>query len=158
YAVVLGIMFNLLVEVSGSLWSSVIAHASINTCNIILLLLANRLYSMMGTDISQLAQESVNKDMLLSMMGYMVGSAVISLLLAAGVLIAIANNEGRKDKLKGMFIRRAGSETPALEPKEAVSFAETEEKIHLLTPSAWIAIGISLFVIFFLDLIIGKFT
>lgn len=164
YALVLGVIFCMLVEATGSIWGSVIAHAVINTWNVILMLAMDKAYTGMGMDIFEMSQEMVTADLKLQAMGVLLVISVIATALAVGVYIAICRSEGRLENVIAMFCRpdrgRGPEETfedSAESQNEAYNISEdgTETKDEtpgkLITASGYIAIAVCLFVIFFLD-------
>ena len=153
YALVLGVIFCMLVEATGSIWGSIISHAVINTWNIVLMIVMDKVYSTMDMDIFELAQDIVTTDTKLAMMGVLIVISVVTTALAAGVFIAIARSEERWGEVTGMFCRPAvneGSGGTDDEPRQ-------DTKVRLVTLSGYISIGICLFVIFLLDRVLAMF-
>ena len=138
YALVLGVIFCLLVEATGSIWASMIAHAVINSWNILLMLSFDKLYARMGIDLYELSQGVVTTDMKLETMGVLLVLSVFCTALAIGAFIAICRNEGRLDHVVSMFCKSEEG-------------SEEGPKGKLLTLSGYIAIALCLFVIFFLS-------
>ena len=147
YALVLGFVMSLLVEATGSIWASVIAHVTVNTWNAAMMLMLDKMYSAMGIDVFEEAAGAVTTDVKLSMMGGLIVVSVVTTLLAAGVFIGLSSHEGRLDHVKTIF--RTGS--PAGEGREG-------EKNRVMTLSGYLAAGLCIFVIFFLDKVIGYFS
>ena len=145
YAMVLGIVLALLVEASGSIYASIIVHAVVNTWNILLLLAADRLYSSMGIDVFEEANNMVTMDYKFMAMGVVLVVSVVTVLLATGVFISICNHEGRLAHVMSIFRphKKDGDE------------AEDEEKGHVVTLSGYIAMALCFFVIFFLDIVLS---
>ncbi|MCR5508443.1 MAG: CPBP family intramembrane metalloprotease [Lachnospiraceae bacterium] len=134
YAIVMGVIFCLLVEATGSIWASVISHAVINGFNIVSLMVIEKVYSEMGEDISSLASQASDMDEKFSMMGALIGVSAIALLFAVGAYIGIYELEGRRKNVAALF------------------FAPDREEgdRRLVTPAGAVAIVICIFVIFFL--------
>ena len=188
YALILGVIFCMLVEATGSIFASIISHAVINTWNIVLMIVMDKAYSDMGIDIFDMAQDVVTTDDKLAVMGVLIVISVITTALAAGVYIAISRNEGRFDEVTGMFFRPAvpaGSVTSeADQGQDAVTDGQTEyyvadenaakedvaeervqdkvrcdtPKNRLITLTGYMGIFICLFVIFLLDRVMAWFS
>lgn len=101
YAIALGIMFALLVEATGSLWSSAIAHMLFNSEQVCVMYLANRF---MPTAYS--SEEALTRDMLIAAIGPYLIAAVVSTALAVCVLVWLAKNENRENELRSIWARR----------------------------------------------------
>lgn len=101
YAIAIGIMFALLVEATGSLWSSVFAHMFFNSQQVCLMYLMNHFmpdaYSQNNMD------NAMSNDTLLAMIGPYLVAAVVSTSLAVCVLVWLAKNEGRDSALKDIW-------------------------------------------------------
>lgn len=104
YAFALGIMFALLVEATGSLWSSVIAHMLFNMPSVCMIYLSGFL----GSDIysAESSGEILTQEALLMAIGPFLIAAVISTSLAFCVLVWLAKNENREEKLRSIWICR----------------------------------------------------
>ena len=115
YALVLGVVFCMLVEGTGSIWASITAHTVVNTWNVILLLVMEKVYSKMGKDMFELINEDVTTDQKLAMIGFLLVASLISSALAFGVFIAICRHEGRWEEFVSIFYRNksgnAGEDT-----------------------------------------------
>ena len=145
YALILGFVMALLVEATGSIWASVTAHVTVNAWNVIMMLAMDKLYSSMGIDIFKESQEAATTDLKLNMMGMLIIVSVFTTLLAAGAFIGLSSHEGRIDHVKTIF--KSGScDTDSRE----------EEKKHVITVSGYLAAGLCVFVIFFLDKVLGN--
>lgn len=181
YALVLGVIFALLVEATGSIWGSVIAHAVINTWNVLLMILMDKAGSEMGVDIFEMTDELGSTDMKLEMIGIMLVISVVTSALAVGVYIGISRHEGRYDKVVSMFCRPQPDrisdedvwpeedampvtdpvfEAPEQDEMEQESTERTEDGNRrsvgkLVTVSGYIAIAVCLFVIFALDKVVA---
>lgn len=104
YAFALGIMFALLVEATGSLWSSVIAHMIFNMPSVLIMYLSDYIYS----DIYSIEQadEVLTQEALLMTIGPLLIAAVVSTSLAFCVLVWLAKNENREEQLRNIWICR----------------------------------------------------
>lgn len=148
YALVLGVIFCLLVEATGSIWGSIIAHAVINTWNVLLMLALDKAYSESGLDIFELSDDLTTTDMKLGMIGVMLVISVIATAIAAGVFIGICRHEGRLDNVISMFCR----------PDRLGASQESGSPGRLVTATGYITIVLCLFVIFFLDKVVAWVT
>lgn len=101
YAFAIGIMFALLVEATGSLWSSVIAHMTVNMQQVCLMYVVETISP--GTYTGGMVDEMVTQDMLLMAIGPYLFAAVVCTALAVCVLVWIAGNENRKEHLRGIW-------------------------------------------------------
>ena len=140
YAFVLGLIFALLNEATGSIWSSFICHAWINTQNTLLMYGLAYLGDIMGTDYLKAAGGEMSKQVILMTGAIYLMIAVVTTALAVLLYIGIAGNEGRRDHIKAVFSKKdemAGS------------------KSRLMTIWGWVAIAVCFFVIFVLDVIMG---
>ncbi len=147
YALILGFVMSLLVEATGSIWASVIAHVTVNTWNVVMILAMDKLYSSMGIDIFKEASEAATTEAKLTMMGMLIIVSVVTTLLAAGAFIGLSSHEGRIDHVKTIFKARSSSAEDG-----------EEEKKHVITLSGYLAAGLCIFVIFFLDKVLGYFV
>ena len=134
YACVLGFFFALLVEITGNLWASSIAHIIVNTHNVVMLLGVQKLYSKMGIDIQQVYEKGVTFDALLYTLGLFLILSVIFTALAAAVLIALCKMEGTEEYVRNIFTRKKDT-----------------EKHRLLSVSGVLGIVVCLFMMFGLD-------
>ncbi|MCR4806691.1 MAG: CPBP family intramembrane metalloprotease [Lachnospiraceae bacterium] len=144
YVLVLGTIMCLVNEAAGSVWASIIAHVIVNTWNMLLMLLAERFYSAMGLDVFDQAGKMVSTDEKLSFMGILLVVSVVTILIAAGVFVAIGVHEGRLDKIKAIF--RPDHEDG------------TERDRHIITIPGYLAMAMCLFVIFLLGRVLAFFT
>lgn len=99
YAIALGIMFGLLVEATGSLWSSVIAHMVFNSQQVCLMYLADYLPD-------SYTSETLTQEMLIGAIGPYLIAAAIATPLAVCVLVWLAGNEQREDKWRNIWACR----------------------------------------------------
>lgn len=103
YAIALGIMFALLVEATGSLWSSVIAHMFFNSQEVCLMYLMEYV---LPAGYAKGAADTLTNEMLVAAIGPYLIVAVVSTALAGCVLVWLAKNQGREEKLRGIWTRR----------------------------------------------------
>lgn len=104
YAIAIGIMFALLVEATGSLWSSVIAHMFFNSQQVCVMYIVNNI---MPDIYSKKNMDSVmTNEALLAAIGPYLIVAVIGTALAVCVMAWIARNEGREKELGSIWSRR----------------------------------------------------
>ncbi len=99
YAFAIGIIAVLLVEATGSLWSSVILHVTVNVQPVLLMHMED------GADIRE-AQELLTTDMLLLVISVYLIIAVVTTALAGCVLAWIAKNEKREENLRAVWKTR----------------------------------------------------
>lgn len=103
YAIALGIMFGLLVEATGSLWSSAIAHMFFNSQQVCLMYLSEWLTEYLP---ESYASEELTQEMLIGVIGpYLIGAAIATPL-AICVLFWLAKNENREDKWRNIWACR----------------------------------------------------
>ena len=146
YAFVLGVCFALLMEATGSLWSSVIGHVIVNTHNVIMLFGVRKLYTAMGIDIDEIYEQGMTLDSKLYALGLFLILSVIFTALAAMVFIAICKIEGKEEHIRAIFTRQLPEKTGTL-PTEAEPPSSTKQT-RLVTVSGWVGIAICLFMMF----------
>lgn len=102
YAFAMGIMAVLLVEATGSLWSSVLYHGFINGSNVILM------YTVMKNNPNLYSEQAelLTTDMMLYMIGAYLFIVAVTLPLAWAVLVWISKNEKREEALSGVWRNR----------------------------------------------------
>lgn len=103
YAFVIGIFLGLLVEATGSLWSSVLYHFIFNAQSVCLLYISKDILPM------QMEQEALilaDKDTMFYMIGVYTVIAAITTTLAVAVLAWMARHEDREDRLRGIWGKR----------------------------------------------------
>lgn len=103
YAFAIGIMFALLVEATGSLWSSVFAHMLFNGWSVCLMYLLDLF---IPGYMSQSDQEAVSKVTMLTAIGPYMLIATATTAIAVCVLVWIAKNENRLERLRSIWNRR----------------------------------------------------
>lgn len=99
YAIAIGIMFALLVEATGSLWSSAIAHMVFNSQQVCMMYIINY----MSPDAYGGADNALNNETLLAVIGPYLIVAAIGTALAVCVLVWLAKNEGRESALRNIW-------------------------------------------------------
>lgn len=103
YAIAIGIMFALLVEATGSLWSSAIAHMFFNSQEVCLMYIMNHLRP---DTYNSSADYTLSNETLISVIGPYLIIAVIATSLAVCVLVWIAKNERRENVLRNIWFWR----------------------------------------------------
>ncbi len=105
YAFVMGILAVLLVETTGSIWSSILYHFLINGWSVFI----SGFYTKAGLDtMSVEAAESFrgNNQMMMASISLFLLLAAITLPLAMGVLVWLENHEGRSGKMRLLWEER----------------------------------------------------
>ncbi|MCM1143097.1 MAG: CPBP family intramembrane metalloprotease [Blautia sp.] len=104
YAIAIGIMFALLVEATGSLWASAVAHMVFNSEQVCMMYLANGVLK----DVFDIgtAEETLTTQTLLSVIGPYLLVAVVATSFAVCVLVWLAKNEGREMIFKAAWDSR----------------------------------------------------
>lgn len=111
YAFVIGIILALLVEVTGSIFSSLIFHATVNISNTLLLFITTKISpEAMG----QAAQASITKPMLLNYICMFMVLAVGGMAIASCLLVWIAKNENHPQALHEIWESRKIKESKIL--------------------------------------------
>ncbi len=103
YAIVIGIFFALLVEATGSLWASTIAHMIFNSQQVCMMFLMEKV--MPGTFVAS-AEEEMTTEVLLTVIGPYLLVATITTALAICVLVWLAKNENRVEHLSSIWAKR----------------------------------------------------
>ncbi|MCI6552108.1 MAG: CPBP family intramembrane metalloprotease [Lachnospiraceae bacterium] len=101
YAFVIGLIVALLVEATGSLWSSVLFHTVFNSSQVCLMYVSNRLAE--GTGSGGAAAAALTREMLLAAISVSLIVAAVTTALAGCVLVWIAKNEKREDSLRAVW-------------------------------------------------------
>ncbi len=160
YAFVLGICFALLVEATGSLWSSVIGHVIVNTHNVVMLFGVQKLYAAIGIDMNEIYEQGMTLDSKLYALGLFLILSVVFTALAVMVFITICKNEGKEEHMRAIFRRRLPEKTGQM-PGESEQIGETGQrpggKARLVTVSGWLGIAICLFMMFGLTPLVRLF-
>lgn len=127
YAFVIGIALGMLVEVTGSIWSGFLMHASVNAPNVLMMYLSDSLTEQMGME------TSYTSDMMMAAMCVYMVIALVTTSIAACVMVAIAKNEGKEDRLRRLFTQKA-------EEERVTALLEPVKKDRLISASTVIAI------------------
>ena len=135
YAAVLGVVFCILVEITGSIYASMAAHFAINDWNVLLLAIQKPLANMTG---ETAAQAELTEEMLIATIGVMGVIAVFSTALAAGVMIWMTKRCKREPHMRWCFRRH--------ELPEGM-------KRNFVTPSFVVTIGVALVYMILLEII-----
>jgi len=101
YAIAIGILFGLLVEATGSLWSSVIAHMVFNSHQVCLMYLSEFFPADLVADEAALTQE-----VLISAIGPYLIIAAVATPLAVCVLVWLSKNEKREIEFRSIWAHR----------------------------------------------------
>lgn len=136
YAAVLGVIFCILVEITGSIYASMAAHFAINSWNVILLALQKPLAQMTGE--TEAVQAELTKEMLVATVGVMGVIAVVSTALAAGVMIWMTKHCRREPHMRWCFRKH--------ELPEGV-------KRNFVTPSFAVTAGVALVYMILLEIL-----
>lgn len=101
YAIALGIMFALLVEATGSLWSSVVAHMAFNSWQVCMMYLSERIpQELLGPEVD------LTQEILITAIGPYLLIAAVATPLAVCVLIWLSKNEKREAQFCSICARR----------------------------------------------------
>lgn len=101
YAFAIGIAMVLLVEATGSIWSSILVHVTFNSQQVCLMYLVDY-----GEQQLQEAQEALTTDMMILAISVYLVIAAVTTSLAGCVLAWIAKNEKREDNLRAIWKTR----------------------------------------------------
>lgn len=104
YAFVIGIIVILLVEATGSIWSSIVFHVIFNSEQVCVMYLVEKISA--GTGAIEDAQEALSTDMLLMAISVYLIIAAVTTTLAGCVLVWIAKNEKREGVLRAIWTGR----------------------------------------------------
>lgn len=135
YAAILGVIFCILVEITGSIYASMAAHFAINGWNVLLLALQKPLADMTG---ETAAQTELTEEMLVAAIGVMGVIAVFSTALAAGVMIWMTKHCKREPHMRWCFRRHELPEG---------------RKRNFVTPSFVVTIGVALVYMILLEIL-----
>ncbi len=105
YALVLGIILVLLKKATGSLWATILFHVVFNGYNVVLMYLQPYLAQADTDAVTEMTAVEYRDFLLLGTSVYMV-IALVTTALAGCVLVWIAGNEGRKEKLRDIWRKR----------------------------------------------------
>ena len=155
YAFVICMIFALLVEATGSLLSSMLAHFIINSNSVILMAFQNELEKSLGTAAEGLTSGTVqggadvlSRQEILSTLGFYAVEAVICGFLAYGVLRLILRLSGRKEYMQQAFGKDSSRDTDDRSRDTDDSSRDTDEsgrdtdgqRIKIVTPSLILAV------------------
>ena len=101
YAFAIGVAMVLLVEATGSIWSSILVHVTFNSQQVCLMYLVDY-----GEQQLQEAQEALTTDMMILAISVYLVIAAVTISLAGCVLAWIAKNEKREDNLRAIWKTR----------------------------------------------------
>ncbi len=104
YAFVIGIMLVFLVEATGSIWASIIYHVIFNGYSVCIMYLSKDI--LLDDTISELPSGWTEQDSLLYGLGVSLVMATIMTSIAVCVLVWVAKNEGRSERLKQFWTTR----------------------------------------------------
>lgn len=140
YAFVIGIVFAVTDEILGSIWPSVIMHCVINSQNVLMVYVSDKITKMQGMSLNDAysqvyANEVMMKTMTLIMGIVFLAIAIITTLFAILLLYAMCGIQKREEAFKSVF---------SIKKREI-------EKNHLFTIPGYIAIAFCVFVIFLLE-------
>lgn len=162
YAFVLGVIFALLVEVTGSLICSTLAHLLINGNSVWLLALQQEL---LGQEAAQAAQaaEPLGRQEILSVLGVYTVIALISIIMAYGVMRLIARSCGRGEHMRRVLGRRRVHACERQEERQDSvggqnDFRESGERANhgrekIVTPSLVLAVAGALIYMIIIELL-----
>ena len=114
YAIVMGIMAVLLIEATGSIASSMIFHACINTYNVVLMLIQQNQMAGTGKDAQDIMDESLAQlgvsyqQFVLIAIVVVGGIALVTTALAGLILYGMVVIENRQKEFFGIFKKRQG--------------------------------------------------
>ncbi|RDY31794.1 CPBP family intramembrane glutamic endopeptidase [Lachnotalea glycerini] len=109
YAFVLGIVFALLIEATGSIYSTMIAHFFINGNSVVIMALSNKVWGGLEQSSQQL-QSQLTPKYLIMIAGVYGIIAVGTTALAIGVYIWIGKHCKRENHLRAVFMIRKGED------------------------------------------------
>ena len=101
YAFAIGVAMVLLVEATGSIWSSILVHVTFNSQQVCLMYLVDY-----GEQQLQEAQEALTTDMMILAISVYLVIVAVTTSLAGCVLAWIAKNEKREDNLRAIWKTR----------------------------------------------------
>ena len=144
YAFILGVVFSLINEILDSTWPSFICHALINTQNVFMLYIYDKILSATSAGgIAEYYNNSIGvegdsspqmKLVLIIMFVVLLFVALITTSLAILLLYGISALEGKEDRFKMVFRRNSNA-----------------EKVKILYFTGYLAISLCVFVIFLLE-------
>lgn len=118
YAFVLGIIFALIIEATGSIYATIIAHFIINGNSVVGMAISNKMLNVLGQS-TQDMQTQITPEYLMMIAGLYGIIAIGTTALAIGVYIWIAKHCKRENHLRAVFKIRKGADKFSL--KRAIS-------------------------------------
>ena len=107
YAFALGIIFAVIVHVSKSIWTSIIVHFTINAVNMLMVMVAAKVYEGRGESLAQSAEVArANIVMLIMSIAIYSGISVVATILMILILRYIAKVEGTTGELTALLKKR----------------------------------------------------
>ncbi len=103
YAFVLGLLFVIVNTASGSIFSSIIMHITVNGINVIMLIVSSAALSATGQSIADSSENMRNSGSLLIIAIVYFVFAVICLLIMIPILKSVSKTEGKQEELKQLF-------------------------------------------------------
>lgn len=100
YAAVIGVAFVLLIEATGSLWSSVIAHVYFNSVQVIMMYVGDSAQESLAEEMEQATQTVSSPAVLFPVLAVTLFVASVTVPLAGCVLVWLAKREGRAEVFK----------------------------------------------------------
>lgn len=174
YAFVLGISFAIIDEALDSIWPSFICHAVVNSQNVILMYVMDKVAKMYGGEgLPQLYSDTAGADGIKIVMAVMFVMftmiAVVTTLLACLLFYGICVLEGRSDELKSMFKKsksmnglavnnentESDSQMVGSDMSDELSDNGALQKTAVVYMTGYIAITVCIFVMFLLEPLIN---
>lgn len=118
YAFVLGIIFALIIEATGSIFATIIAHFIINGYSVVAMTISDKMLNLLGQS-SQDIQAQMTPENLIMVAGVYGIIAIGTTAMAIGVYIWIAKHCKRENHLRAVFMIRKGTDKFSL--KRAIS-------------------------------------
>ena len=105
YAIVIGFMLAMLVEATGSLWTSVICHALFNTENVVMMYVEEKYAPELLKQTQDMSDQAYHQ-MLVQQIGIYGAVAAVCTLLAVLLVFKIADHEGRGNYFRSIWKRK----------------------------------------------------
>ena len=143
YAFVLGFVFSIINEILGSMWPSFICHAVVNTQNVLMMYISDKiLAASSGVGLSEYYNNSYGGDnssplmkgILIVIFVVLLIVSIVTTILAGLLLYGISVLEGKEDRFKMIFSKK-----------------ENNDSTKILYPAGIFAITICGFVMFLLE-------
>lgn len=164
YAIVLGLVGAFLVEGTGSLLPSFAVHATINSFNVIQLLVTDYVTKALGSSLTEIvdsaSSELMTPAILVKMAGAIAVPAIATMAVAVVVFISIARREGRLEYVMSILPKRKhmhetvseeGIDEPSGDEKEFIP----NKKEHVITAVGIIAVLLCIGIIFGLEALVA---